>query len=149
MFETAKLKHEWANKHIANLRSAFNDFARTSSPTISTRSDPGTGDVALEWRFDKPIPPTIALMLGDIVHNFRGALDHAAWELVGLDGGTQDRSLYFPVKETKQNFDTACNQIKTPRADTKSFFQGFEAYKGGNNVILASIASATSISIDF
>ena len=136
MFDTAKLKHEWAKKHIANLQSAFNTFVQTSRHTIRASSDPDTDNVALQLSFDEPIPPAVPLMIGDIVHNFRSALDHATWELIGLDGGTQNRRLSFPARGTKQDFNSACDGIETPRADTKSFFRGFEAYEQGSGRII-------------
>ena len=39
-----------------------------------------------------------ALILGDCVHNLRAALDHLAYELVRVDGGTPGERTQFPVQ---------------------------------------------------
>jgi len=53
------------------------------------------------------------------------------WELIGLDGGTQDRSTSLPTASNQRDYEAACNGVKTPREDTKKFLIGLAAYKGG------------------
>lgn len=45
----------------------------------------------------QPLPSDWALVVGDIAHNARTALDHAAWQLVFAAGGTPDRRTAFPL----------------------------------------------------
>lgn len=45
----------------------------------------------------QPPPADWALVVGDIAHNARTALDHAAWQLVLAAGGTPDRRTTFPL----------------------------------------------------
>jgi hypothetical protein len=69
--------------------------------------------------------------LGDAIHNLRTFLDHAAWELIGIDGGTQDRYTAFPFRRTQVEYEATCNGTKTPRDDTKKFFVALAAHEGG------------------
>jgi hypothetical protein len=131
MFENAKLKHNWANQHIVNFQAACAQFIQGNRHHIYVQADPN-GGISIELSFDKPIPPTIALMIGDAVHNFNTALDYATWELIGLDKGVQDRYLKFPSGDNKVNYEASCNGINTPRPDTKEFFKRFSNYDGGN-----------------
>ncbi len=131
MFESAKLKVERANKHVADLQFSFRSFIEAHPHEFITCSDPQTGAITVETRFRENIPPTFALMIGDAVHNLRTALDHATWELIGRDGGTQDRWLHFPTSRRKEDYISICKRIKTPRSDTTRFFLGFRAYPDG------------------
>ena len=53
--------------------------------TEPTTHGPGRADV--EW----------SLILGDLLHNLRSALDHLAWQLVVDGGGTPSQDTNFPV----------------------------------------------------
>lgn len=135
MFESAKLKLERANHHISDLRAFFDAFINSNPHTLRISSDPN-GYTTIEMRFRDPITPTIPLVIGDAIHNLRAALDHATWELVGSDGGTQDRFLSFPMGQTQRDYEASCKGIKTPRQDTKDFFIRCSAYKGGGGDVL-------------
>jgi hypothetical protein len=131
MFESAKLKLDWAKRHVSDLQSAFDEFVRTHRYTTRIGNDPKTGEITIELLFNEQIPTTLSLVLGDAIHNLRTALDHAVWELIGLDGGTQDRSTSLPTASNQRDYEAACNGVKTPREDTKKFLIGLAAYKGG------------------
>jgi len=45
---------------------------------------------------DNP-PPSWGVLLGDVVHNLRSALDHLVWRLVSLTGAEGDRRTQFPI----------------------------------------------------
>lgn len=131
MFDGALLKIVRAEKHIADLERAFNLFIQTHRQRLSVTNDRNTGELLFEVIFDCGIPSEFALISGDAIHNLRAALDHATWELIGIDGGTQDRHLAFPAGKTMAEYETACNRIATPRDDTKKFLLSLAAYPGG------------------
>jgi hypothetical protein len=136
MFNGARLKIGRANQHIADLETAFHTFVKDNPHTIRSSGDPKTGRTIVRVHFDQPIPDTLALIIGDAIHNLRAALDHATWELIGLDGGTQDRYLKFPTGDNRINYEASCKGLKTPREDTKKFFIALAVYKGGAGNIL-------------
>lgn len=87
---------------------------------------------------EKPIPNEIALVIGDAIHNLRTALDHATWELIGIDGGLQDRWTKLPASATgKVDYEAACRGLKTPRDDTKQFFIDLAVYEGSGSALYA------------
>lgn len=49
------------------------------------------------------IDAVVSVIAGDIVHNLRSALDHLAWQLVLLDGGTPTDRTAFPLHESTTN----------------------------------------------
>lgn len=63
-----------------------------------------------------------SLLLGDVLHNYRSALDALAWELAHLDGNKPDpkveRRIYFPICTTrKQWIDQAHKELKSVPED--------------------------------
>lgn len=132
MFEGASLKVERANKHIADLKVAFGDFADRKPYDILQACEVERHRPTVDAYLREEIPFSLALIIGDAIHNLRSALDHATWELIGRDCGTQDKWLHFPTGETETDYLSRCNGIKTPRQDTKTFFIQFQAYRGGD-----------------
>jgi hypothetical protein len=70
--------------------------------------------------FESPFPPYWGVMLGNIVHNYRCALDHIAWTLYKR-GRTpnlpehRERQVYFPVTRSRTHFNNVLAQ-KLPGA---------------------------------
>jgi hypothetical protein len=131
MFDSARLKVERAEKHIGDLKIAFDRFIETHPHTLCIDNDPQTGAQTVQVRFSETPPANLSLILGDAIHNLRSALDHATWELIGIDGGTQDRKLAFPFSSDQWEYESACQRIKTPLDDTKKFLIALAAYPGG------------------
>lgn len=136
MLNSAKQKIERAKYHIADLERQFASFVSEKPHRFVLERDPETGDTLACVEFLKEPPPTLALIVGDAVHNLRCALDHAAWEVVGADGGTQDRHLKFPTGDSRINFEASCNGIKTPSERVKKAFAACEAFLGGGGTHL-------------
>ena len=127
-FESARRKLERANQHIADLKTVSIAFtSKLHNFGFYNEADA----MVVEVRLSEPIPSALPLLIGDAVHNLRTALDHATWELIGLDRGKQDRWLTFPASRTQGDYEAACRRIETPRADTTKFLVAFEAYPGG------------------
>jgi hypothetical protein len=131
MFDSADFKVKRAQEHIGNLEKAFDRFIKTHPYTFHVGNDSDANTRGIEVRFGEAIPTMFSLILGDAIHNLRTALDHAAWELIGIDCGTQDRTTTFPVSRTQADYEAACKGIKTLKDDTKKFFIALAAYPGG------------------
>jgi hypothetical protein len=131
MFESAGLKVKRAEKHIADLKAASDTFIQRHPHTLRIRNDTDTGILTVEVHFREAIPTDISLISGDAIHNLRTALDHATWELIGIDGGTRGRQTAFPAGGTQGDYESTCNKIETPRGDTKKFLIALAAFPGG------------------
>ncbi len=55
----------------------------------------------------EPPPPRLGVILGDLVHDTRSALDHLVWQLVILNGATPKRSNTFPLTLTEASWENA------------------------------------------
>src|SRR5262249_1514248 len=122
MFESAHLKLDRAKHHIRDLEAVFASSVRDHPDMISIEHDAATG-IVTAGIVDLNFQTTLPLIIGDAIHNLRVSLDHAMWELIGLDGGTQDRRTAFPARRGRQAYEAACmgrdGTVKTPRDDTK------------------------------
>jgi hypothetical protein len=131
MFDGAKLKVERANHHISDLETQFAAFVDSHPYAMAVSNDADTGQTILRLNLRKPIPTEWALIIGDAIHNLHSALDHMTWELIGHDGGTQDRYIKFPTGDDKASFDGTCNGIKTPSQSLKDILKATEAFPEG------------------
>ena len=140
MFDSAKQKIVRAEHHIGDLEVQFAAFVAERPHRFSIQIDPATGHLAIGVRFVKGLPDHFAAIIGDAIHNLRTALDHAVWELVGIDHGTQDRYLQFPTGDTRASFEATCNGIKTPSQWVKNALFATEAFVGGKGMDLYHIS---------
>lgn len=98
IFSGAKLKIAWASGHITDLeRSLVEHLRQGAGIKAFTKVENGRHSLYVEA---DPIPPSIGLLLGDVLHNLRASLDYVAWELVEAAGGTPSKKTYFPIAET-------------------------------------------------
>lgn len=114
--ESAWHKWDWAAHHGDLLEAEIDrtlkaDGDPDSLLAIDQKYDPSLDCTVISVRALAPIPPSISLMTGDLVQNYRSALDHAAWFLVhqGTTGGRQKDSglkrVYFPIYDGREEFD--------------------------------------------
>jgi hypothetical protein len=134
----AKLRH--AEEHISTLRT-FIDTARAqkeNQPGVGAELDTATGIYILRITYTPdlaPIAEKVSLIVGDVVHNLRSALDHLAWQLAcDAAGGTprKPKEVVFPICDPPQPGKTC----KTPSCLATANWQNmheFEPCKGLNN----------------
>jgi hypothetical protein len=93
-------KHARGYEHFKALDAEVSAFLNGEENRVTLRpdDDPKTGDDLLRVAHLPVVPKPYdwALLLGDAVHNFRGALDHAACALADLGKGCS-RSTQFPL----------------------------------------------------
>ncbi len=133
MFENSRLKIQRGNEHIKQLKLLVECYVTDNPYRIAINSD-AQGGITVAVKSSAPMPSAIGLVIGDAIHNLRTALDHATWELIGIDNGTQDRWTKLPASATgKVDYESACRGLKTPREDTKQFFVDLEVYSGSRS----------------
>ena len=108
----ARLKFEWAEKHIIDLQLEISKFCDSSPRPYTLGSKPHhvsqiRHTTVFVDRLQR-IPESIPLRLGDAVHNLRSTLDYIAYEMVRSNGKTPTRDTHFPIgdpaKEHKPSF---------------------------------------------
>lgn len=66
--------------------------------------EPGIDVLVVRDASDEQLIIDWAILVGDVVYNARSALDHAVWQLVGLNGTTPDRNTQFPTAISAAKF---------------------------------------------
>jgi hypothetical protein len=107
-----------AKAHFDALNGSIEAFQRSDTHDIViTKSDSQTGEKVANLRILKhPKNPEWGLILGDMVHNLRSALDHLVWQLVILNGEKPRRQNQFPIIGAKaQYLDVQPNRSESAR----------------------------------
>lgn len=88
---------------LAELRGEIDAFLAIGAYRVEQIEEP-SGDLVYRSRVDAQPPVEWSVLIGDIVHNARSALDHLAYALVIRDGGTPDEHTYFPITDQATGF---------------------------------------------
>lgn len=135
-FRSARLKIERAEKHIADLGRLFANFGLTDFYDLVIEKDSETGETGLTIKYDDSKIPLAnsALILGDVLHNLRSALDIAYHGIVAE--GTATRWTRFPICDSRDELKAVLNsalrrnQICAPASDI--ILETVKPYKLGN-----------------
>ncbi|SRR5713101_3613824 len=133
----ARLKIDWAKKHIANLDAQRVAFLETNPYYGVPKFNAETNCIEYILQSLPEIPDVFPLILGDAVHNLRSALDYLACELVRSANVTPDH-VYFPISNGVEQY-KASSGGKTqgiPKA-AKDEIDKMRPYRGGNNGLWA------------
>lgn len=76
----------------AEIRSWFNSYAYEVPP-----EDDEDDWIAFRLQIKSNLPPTLPVLVGDVVHNLRSALDHLIWQSCVINDAPPGGHLKFPV----------------------------------------------------
>jgi hypothetical protein len=111
--EGARAKLTRAQEHFDTLRTELASYASQNPVTFASQHNMETNQALLEYIYtvDKLIPPPDhwSLLIGDLVHNLRSALDHGAWSLVCAEKGEDfaeqhANDVSFPICSNPERF---------------------------------------------
>jgi hypothetical protein len=104
LFHASKLKIERAEKHILELYNFMQSFQGTGLHSVAIEPDSRYWDLELVVTIHKSKKEFIdeaALIIGDVYHNLRSALDILWFEIVSTTG-LQTKWTRFPIAETRE-----------------------------------------------
>lgn len=101
-------------------------------------------ELPVEWRM------RVAVMLGDLVHSLRSALEQLAWQLVLNHSGhpktrKQKTRIEFPIKLNRRNLDSTYTFSKVSSSD-QAILDLAQPYNGSGNPKLHSLAILQQLS---
>jgi hypothetical protein len=101
-----RFKIERAKQRLSDLDAEVEEFLATHPLRIDTNEvDHVTGDTLAKVVVKRQPPPILALIIGDLVHNLRTALDYAAWQLVDCNDGRPGTQTQYPISLTQEDFE--------------------------------------------
>jgi hypothetical protein len=137
-----RAKIERAKEHIADLERAINAFDTSKQHTTCTKVDPQTGQIIFYLASMTPIPPKIALIAGDALHNLRSALDYLVVQFYTTgkfrSGMSNITKIRFPIFRTSDSYETKfAGEIEGSDKCVENAIRATKPYKGGNNDLWA------------
>jgi hypothetical protein len=139
-FDSAWLKWGWGVVHAqaldTEILTQMDDFQKRQPFIARTEYRPKHHCVSLVIESIEPLAPILGLRAGDVINNFRAALDQLAWAVVTTRGirafrrGEPSR-VYFPIALVRDDFDShlVVSQFLT-RAD-RAIFRRYQPYVHG------------------
>jgi len=115
-FETCRQRIERAKAHSRIFAELWNKF-RNDDPyaTILRVDDDGTGGIWVEPWHERSLPDVFSLELGEMLYQFRSALDSCVYAAAivetGQDPPPKDHRLEFPICNTAADFHNASWKI--------------------------------------
>jgi hypothetical protein len=143
LFESAWLKWGRAVVHAQTLKAdvvaTLSDADRQPTFTVEAEYQPKRHGFSVVVTDIDPMPPTWGLLIGDIAHNLRSALDQIAWAIVSRGKTPPDtlpkgaeRAIYFPISDSGPGFKGEL-PIKLPGASQADIarVRRYQPYKYG------------------
>lgn len=137
MFDGAKLKVEWANRQISELSAVVDGYTQRSPYVLKMILDAASGQRGLFCDVKEIVPTAIPLIIGDIGHNLRSALDILANDVVERDSGNRGKSeARFPIYNDPGVFEDAGKKaVKGANSSSFAIFESVQPYKSGDSTL--------------
>ena len=87
-------------EHLEALDTEARAYGEREPSSVTRERDSQEGWQVAYFHLHEPPPIRLGIILGDFFYNLRSCLDHLAWQLVLLDGGTPGDHTMFPVIRT-------------------------------------------------
>jgi hypothetical protein len=133
-----QLKIDRAKHHIGDLETRIHQFLATKPYKVAIKIDSQSRKPIYYVSAVDPVPDSLALVAGDVIHNLICALDHLAYQLIMKDtaGSPPDPfGIYFPIGETVEKYKTKKDrQISGAGKHTICAIDALKPYKGGNDL---------------
>jgi hypothetical protein len=99
--------------------------------------------VSIDAHFNSDPNKKFSPIIGDAVHNIACAMDHIAWEVIGVCG-TRSKWTQFPRGRTAQEYESRCNAFVASE-DAKEFFRRIGAYEGGSGEVIWAVSDCDQV----
>lgn len=139
LFMGARLKLDWASGHFNTLVAALDQFAQTRPYKFVVQHHPEIPSHHYKPYLTSAPPDSLALILGDVVHNLRSALDHVAFALVKRARVEPHSQLVFPIRSSRKKVieQIDSGQLRLLGTDMcQLIIDDIEPYEGGNGADL-------------
>lgn len=85
------------------------------------------------FRLESELPdPRIGLVVGELAHHLRAALDNLVWQLVLLRGGSPTRRTEFPIYERRERYQRQRRRaLRGVSADDRALIESVQPYHFG------------------
>jgi len=139
MSNSSRLKLERAKHHLESLKDYLRDFNSRNPNVLRQEYEEKSNTSYFVVRICDDLRDSLALLIGDIIHNARASLDHLACQLLIDEGLEPSKQTYYPfVSKTsglaKRLKDTGLDEISNER---KSYFSSHPPSQEDNKLLYA------------
>lgn len=125
---------------MGSLRAELDGFLTRASVRVSIERDPRAGRNTVEAVLIREIPPIIPLIIGDVLHNARAALDMAVAQLALARIGYVPRHVRFPFHASREALEHASREDWLEwlgAAPARAILEEIRPFPGGNEPLCA------------
>ncbi len=134
VYAQALAKHHWAEKHIEKLQATIQAWRKVEPCSIGVKQDANTGDVTYYVENVPAIPDDVPLIIGDVLHNLRCALDYMACGLVGT--GCVSSKTKFPIRRDPKDWEVSgLAMVDGASQEAIEALRRIRPYEGGNALL--------------
>lgn len=133
-----RLKIEQAKRHESKMEAELASFWSSKPYEVWTKSEIATRRLIYFAARAEAVPVLLSLIVGDVIHNLRSALDHLAYQLVllGMKGKTPGHHVYFPIADNAVSYKAiASKNLKGADLAARKIVDGIKPYKGANDTL--------------
>jgi hypothetical protein len=137
LLSDVRVKIDRARSHLTELEPIVASFLAAKPFQVYQSVNLQTEIVTERLRIDREIPEEWAALIGDIIHNLRGALDILACDLVRANGRPElVKDTYFPISSSVDVFNNnGVKKIKGASQRAIDVIAALRPYKGGDNLL--------------
>lgn len=130
--EGARAKLDRGEDVIEQLNTAIVAYMGESPYEIVGQFEPERSEYVFRGRVTQPVPLVIGVIVGEIIHDVRSALDHLVWQLALLNTATPTRVTQFPIAISEEEFrsNRGQNMIRDLAPKHRTAIEELQPYKG-------------------
>jgi hypothetical protein len=137
--DEAHAKLARARIHLEELDGQVRSFSNLHPYGIAPDRDSEPGVIIMRasaLTTEEPVPHEVGVVLGDVLHNLRCALEYLAWQLAGLGKGP-DKYTHFPLCETSgQWYEWGRRNVARLRPEHATFIERMQPYNRPRSIPL-------------
>lgn len=137
--EPIRQRLEWAKAQVTVLGVETQIFFESKPYTIRIEFD--TDGFVYKLKYTHPMPDSIPIAIGAVVHAVRSSLDHLAVALAKRNGATKTNDVYFPISSNEDAFfngrKSGIKKINRLSIADIEVIKKLKPYKGGNDALYA------------
>lgn len=130
-------KVDRALEHVKALDDWHDGWTKTQPYSLTPNLDAQGRANSFNFRITNPIPVSTGLIIGDIIHNLRTALDHLAGAVAVKNGNTARRTYFVIVHDVSILPSQLCKKMGDCPESFRDFVRDQHPYKGGNDALYA------------
>lgn len=138
LFRSPRIRLASAKEDIRDLETQMKRFFGDEPYTSVTEPESDGVHVAVKIQLTKPLPEKWGHKCARIAEDLRSALDQVGHACAVASGVADPKNAYFPFSSDSAHFENIVRgRCKDLPNEVRALFSGYEAYKGGNDVLWA------------